>query len=179
MGSKGCDILKGGIDVLNKIFKKTNMTHLILMTMIIYVTVHLIEEGIFGFPAWALNRWGIPNYTTLKWLIHNIYFITFLGIGFFIYRRNKEKYLAVGFGIILWGLMNTLNHVIFSLIYLEYSPGLFTGLLFLVVAHLAFYKLKEHEKFSLRHLLLSCVLGVIYWAVPIIAFISVDQMIGL
>lgn len=163
----------------NKVIKKANMTNLILSSLIIYLTVHLIEEGIFGFPAWALKRWGIPDYTTFKWLIHNIYFIVFLGIGFFIYKRNKEKYLAVGLGIVIWGLMNTLNHVIFSLIYMEYSPGLFTGLLFLILAIIAFLKLKEQDKFSLRLILLSSIFGVIYWMVPIIAFINVDQIISL
>jgi hypothetical protein len=35
----------------------------VLLSLLAYLTVHLLEEGIFGFPAGAELRWGIPNYT--------------------------------------------------------------------------------------------------------------------
>lgn len=44
--------------------KTLKLKHLILGTLLVYVTLHVLEEWLFGFPAWAEARWGIPNYTT-------------------------------------------------------------------------------------------------------------------
>jgi hypothetical protein len=155
------------------------LEHLVTGTILIYVTVHLLEEGLFGFPAWALKRWGIPNYTLSKWLIHNVYFVVFLMAGWIIYRINKDKLLPAGLGVVLWGFLNALNHIVFSLIFVEYSPGLVTGLIFVLFAIVALKRVHEMGKLSLGVILTSLVVGVLFWGAPITLFISVDKAIGL
>ncbi len=159
--------------------KEIRLEHLVIGTLLVYITLHLLEECIFGFPAWAEGRWGIPNYTVSKWLLHNCYFIFFIVVGYFIYRSNKERFLPLGLGIIIWGLLNSLNHIIFSFVFLEYSPGLFTGLFFLLFAVLAFKKIREMGQLSLGLVLLSILCALLYWGVPIALFITVDRMLGI
>ncbi|WP_157949974.1 HXXEE domain-containing protein [Vallitalea okinawensis] len=162
-----------------QVYKTLHYHRLIIITLVTYLTIHLIEEALLGFPAWALTRWGIPGYTTFKWLIHNVYFAGFLIIGYFIYRINKEKYLVFGLGIVVWGLLNALNHIIFTVIFLEYSPGLLTGLLFLAYTIMTIFKLKEQDKLSFKIISLSIFIGVIYWVLPIVSFIEIDKLMGL
>ncbi|MBN1889714.1 MAG: HXXEE domain-containing protein [Thermoflexales bacterium] len=160
-------------------FRELKLEHLILGTLLLYVTLHLLEEGLFGFPAWAEARWGIPGYTAPKWLLHNVYFSFFLALGYVVYRRDKDRFLFVGLGIIIWGLLNMLNHTIFSLLFLEYSPGLFTGFVFGLFAVLAFRRVREMGRLSWRLALSSFLFGLLYWTVPIVLFISVDQALGI
>jgi hypothetical protein len=71
--------------------KSLKLEHLILGTLLVYVTLHVLEGWLFGFPAWALRRWGIPGYDVPKWLLHNVYFAFFLIVGYLVYRSNKER----------------------------------------------------------------------------------------
>lgn len=159
-------------------FKEAKLEYLILGTLLAYVTLHLLEEGIFGFPAWAQHRWGIPNYTVTRWLIHNGYFTFFLVAGYFVFRADKERFLPAGLGILIWGLLNSLNHIAFSALFLEYSPGLVTGLVFLAFAVLGLRKVREMGKLSRGLILLSILSGFSYWGLPMLSFISVDIMLG-
>ena len=159
--------------------KEVKLEHLVIGTLLVYITLHLLEEGVFGFPTWAEGRWGIPNYTVFKWLLHNCYFIFFLVVGYFIYRINKERFLPLGLGIVIWGLLNSLNHIVFSVIFLEYSPGLFTGLIFLLFAVLAFRRIREMGKLSAGLVLPSILFGLLYWGLPMALFVTVDIMLGI
>lgn len=159
--------------------KEAKLEHLVIGTLLVYISLHLLEEGIFGFPAWAEGRWGIPNYTVSKWLLHNCYFVFFLVVGYFIYRISKERLLPVGVGIVIWGLLNGLSHIVFSVIFLEYSPGLFTGLIFLLFAVLALKRIREMGKLSPGLMLPSILFGLLYWGLPIALFITVDKMLGI
>jgi hypothetical protein len=159
--------------------KEIKLEHLVLSVVLIYITLHLLEEGLLGFPAWAERRWGIPNFTTFKWLLHQPYFLLSLGVSYLIYRSNKDRFLVVGLGIIMWGLVNTLDHVGFTVIFLEYSPGLFTGLLFLLIAILALRKAHEMGKLSAGVIAGAVLIGLLNFAIPITLFISVDKMLGI
>ena len=159
--------------------KQLKLAHLILLTLLVYVTVHLLEEWWFGFPAWAEARWGIPGYTAFKWLLHNVYFAFFLGVGYILYRVNQDRFLFAGLGIIIWGLLNSINHIVFTIIFLEYSPGLFTGLIFAVLAVLAYRRAREMGKLSWRTVVPSILAGLFYWGAPIVLFITVDKMLGI
>lgn len=158
---------------------KAKLEHFVLGTLLVYVTLHLLEEWILGFPARAEVRWGIPSYTVSKWLLHNVYFSFFLAVGYLVYRSNSERWLSAGLGIAVWGLLNSLNHLIFTAIFMEYSPGLFTGLIFLLFAVLALRQVRQIEKLSWKLVLLSVLFGLLYWAVPIVLFITVDRMLGI
>ena len=67
----------------------------------------------FGFPEWVRIRWGISIYDTEFWLIHNYYFTFYLLLGCFFFIVSETKFLPLGTGILVWGLLNFLNHAIF------------------------------------------------------------------
>jgi hypothetical protein len=159
--------------------ERIKLAHLILGTLLVYVTVHLLEEWLFGFPAWAEARWGIPGYTVFKWLLHNVYFAAFLAAGYILYRINQDRFLFAGLGIIIWGLLNSVNHIVFTIIFLEYSPGLLTGLVFAVFAVLAYQRVREMGRLSWRTMAPSILAGLLYWGAPIALFITVDRMLGM
>jgi hypothetical protein len=152
---------------------------LILGTLLVYVTLHFFEEGLFDFAGWAELRWRIPNYTTSKWLLHNVYFIFFLGLGYILFRRDPSKFLPAGLGINIWGLMNGLSHIIFSLIFLEYSPGLFTGLIFIGLAIPVYQRVREDNLLKTSVIGFSILAGLLYWRLPIFMFIEIDKLIGI
>lgn len=157
-----------------------NLNQLIKLSILLYLPFHLLEEWAFGFAGWAGRYWGIPNYTTFKWFIHNIYFTAFLVIGYLVYRVNKEKRLVFGVGLILWGLMNAANHLVCSIIFLEYEPGIITGLLWIPLAVLAFKRLKADKKLQGKMLFYSFLVSILfYWTMPMVLFVEIDKLFGL
>ncbi len=156
-----------------------SLFHLILLTMFVYIVLHLLDEQILGFPDWAEARWKIPNYVTFMWLQHNGYFVAFVGAGFMLYRRSPQVLLPIGLGIVIWGLMTFLGHLVYSIIRLEYSPGLFSGLFFMAIAILVYQRLRRSGELSPGTILLAILAALLYWIVPICLFIGIDRLFGL
>ena len=57
--------------------------------------------------------------------------------------------MSAGLGIILWGLMNTLNHVGYFIAFGAIEPGLFTSLIFALITVLAVRQLSTQGRLSL------------------------------
>lgn len=157
--------------------KNIQFKYLPLLCILFYISFHLIEEGILGFPEWVRIRWEIPIYDTELWLIHNYYFTFYLLLGCFFYFVNDKKFLSLGLGILVWGLLNFLNHAIFSIIFIEYSPGLVSGVVFLLLFALGIQKLKESKLLNTKILSLGLLFGILYWVIPIISFLFADIVI--
>jgi len=164
---------------VTKKLSNLNLNQLTLGTLLVYITLHVLDEGIFNFAAWAELRWQIPNYTVAKWLLHNAYFIFFLGLGYIIFRRNPTKFLPVGLGIVIWGLMNGLSHIIFSIIFREYSPGLISGLIFILIAFYAYQHGRRNKMLSGQVVAFSILAALLYWGLPIVLFIEADRLLGI
>ena len=150
--------------------------HLVTGALVVYLPFHLLEEGFLGFPAWAEKYWHIPDYTIEKWLVHNVLFVAVLLIGFSFFCSNKEKYLAAGCGIILWGVMNALNHIGCSIAFGEIEPGLFSSLLFLAIGVLAVREVRAMGKLSLGLLGQMFLWSLLFWGVPIASFFIVPGL---
>lgn len=156
-----------------------SLEKIIVFSLILYLPFHLLEEWAFGFPAWAEAYWHIPNYTVAKWLFHNVYFSAFLLIGFCIYRLNRMRFLPLGLGIVIWGLMNAVNHLTCSLVFLEYEPGIVTGLLWFPLATAAYRALRVTGLMSYRLITMAFLAALLaYWSAPIFLFIYVDKLLG-
>ena len=153
-------------------FWRASTHRLILMSLLLYVPFHVLEEWAFGFPAWAEHYWRLPDYTVEKWIIHNLFFAGALLLGYGIYRINKERLLVFGVGIVCWGIMNTANHVICSLVFLDYEAGIFTGLLWIPVFKWTLDSLRDTNRLTRKTVLASfLVAAILYWGVPITLFI--------
>jgi hypothetical protein len=156
--------------------RETRLEHLVLGALLAYLPLHLLEEGFGGFPAWAKQYWRIPNYDMRKWLLHNVFFIVVLLIGYVVYRLDQKRFLSAGLGIILWGLMNTLNHIGCSIVFRAIEPGLFTSMIFALIAILAVRQLCAQGRLAPGLVGLSLAWNLLYWGVPITAFILVPGL---
>lgn len=149
---------------------------LVFFSLLIYIPIHLIEEWSFGFANWALKYWQIPGYSEVKWFIHNGYFIFFQILGYILFNLNKERFLPLGIGIVIWGIMNTANHIICSIVFRIYEPGIITSLLWIYV----FVKMLQiKDLFNKKGIIFYSILsGLLYWAIPMTAFIEIDKIIS-
>ena len=151
---------------------KQDLNKLIIVSLLLYIPFHVLEEGAFGFPAWAENYWSIPDYTFEKWVIHNFFFVGVLLMGYIIYRINKDRLLIFGLAIICWGIMNTVNHIGCSLVFMRYEPGILTSLLWIPIFKWTVDHLRNINRFTWKLMTASFALAaVVYWGVPITTFI--------
>lgn len=156
--------------------KNLEIKNLIFAVLITYIPFHLLEEALFDFPLWLAKHYGIVQLSYSHWLINNLIFLLFLLTGFFIYNRNKEKFQFLGLGIIAWGFINSIEHIVFTFIDKKAAPGLFTSLIFLAISISALYKLKEEQKLKTKIIMLSLFVGlVVYFVLPMIVIAIVGQ----
>ena len=134
--------------------------------MILYVPFHILEEALNGFPEWMSKQYGLPIVLSYPhWLINNSFFLFTLVIGLFFFLRN-EKYLFLGIGILIWSMMNGLEHIVGSILTSSVAPGFYTGLLFLAVSTIGLVKLKYENKLTIKLLAISFLFGLLYWIIP-------------
>jgi hypothetical protein len=158
--------------MINRLIRKPSLDRLIIMSLILYVPFHVLEEGLFGFPAWAESYWRIPEYTLEKWVIHNFFFTGALLLGYIVYHINKERLIVFGLGIVCWGIMNTANHIGCSLVFLRYEPGILTSILWIPLFKWTVDYLRSIDMLTWKIMLASFLLAaVLYWGVPITIFI--------
>ena len=160
-----------------KTYKNLIFAKIGILSIVLYATIHLLEEGLFGFPAWAELSWGIPAYTTERWLIHNCFFLGVQLITFliFIFKDLKNHYWILG--IISWGILNTINHTVFTIIQSEYSPGLITGFLFILPYVWIIKVLRQQNKLRKFTVVKGFGIGILLWVIPIILFLAFDIFI--
>ena len=157
-------------------WKNLDLKKAIIASIIIYIPFHIIEEWAFGFASWAYTYWRIPDYTTTKWLLHNAYFIFFLLIGFLLYIAKPEKFLPLGVGIVIWGFMNTMNHLLCSIIFLEYEPGLLTSLLWIPISYRTYKQIMIRKNKGML-IAFSMLSAIGYWGIPMTLFIEIDKLL--
>ena len=141
--------------------------------IIVYVPFHLLEEALYNFPLWMAEHYNIPKPLSYPhWLINNSIFLSVLLIGLTIYLRNKITRLDFGVGIVIWALMNSMEHIIFSFSDLKASPGLYTAILFLIISVIGLLKLRIDKVLKPALLLRSFLIATCYWVVSFIIIIS-------
>ena len=94
--------------------------------------------------------------------------------AYLIYVFSKGKNVTLILGIVMWGVLNTLNHSVFTLIQLQYSPGLFTGFLFLFLLYWIIKELKKHQILTKLIIFKGIGIGILLWLIPIILFLLFD-----
>jgi hypothetical protein len=157
--------------------EKNSTAKIGILAIVLYATIHLLEEGLFGFPAWAEKSWGIPGYTVQRWLIHNYFFLGTQLLFYLVYVFTDYKKEFLVLGIVLWGAFNTINHTVFSIIQLKYSPGLISGFLFIVMLYMLLKKLNEKKSLNKILILKGIAAGILLWVIPVILFLLFDIFI--
>jgi len=144
--------------------------------IIIYIPFHLLEEAFNNFPLWMAEHYNFQKPLSYPhWLINNSIFLFVLLTGLIIYNRNRVKYLPFGLGILIWGFMNSLEHIVFSVYDSKISPGFYTSILFLVVTIIGFIRLKQDKLLNLPIVLKSLLIAIGYWIVPIATFMIIGS----
>ncbi len=144
--------------------------HFMFAVLFTYIPFHLFEEALGNFPQWmAQHHWTPHTITYSHWMACNIFFyLPTLVIGLLIYYLSQKKLLFTGVGVIIWGVLNFLEHFVYSIIDSRVSPGLLTGTIYFIIAVLAIAKLKNTGKLSLGLLLPSTLMAVVYAGLPVV-----------
>jgi len=147
-----------------------------IAVIILYVPFHLLEEAFNNFPLWMAEHYNFENPLSYPhWLINNFIFLIVLLTGLIIFNRNRTRNLPFGLGILIWAFINSIEHIVFSIIDFKISPGSFTSILFLVVATIGLIRLKQDKLLSLPTVLKSILIAMGYWIVPIITFMIIGS----
>lgn len=147
-----------------------NIEYLMLGIIITYIPFHFFEEALGDFPTWMKEHKWIPEEITYgHWMANNVFFyFPILLIGITIFHFGKYKLLFTGVGIIIWGLINCFDHIVYTIKDHKISPGLFTGLIFGIISALALFKLYSQNQLTLTLMVLSIIMGLIYAILPVI-----------
>ncbi|HBF89005.1 MAG TPA: hypothetical protein DDX39_10225 [Bacteroidales bacterium] len=147
-----------------------------ILLIVLYVPFHLFEEAYFNFPFWMFEHYNLPKPLSYEhWLINNSFFFIVLLIGLILFLINKSNNLFIGFGILIWGFMNSMEHILFSILDLQLSPGFFTAIFFLIIFGLGLLKLLKSKLLNLRLVIKSILIAAIYWIIPIIVIIMLGS----
>lgn len=146
-----------------------NIQYFMVGILIIYIPFHLLEEALGDFPTWMKEHKWIPEKITYgHWMANNLFFyLPLLLIGLIGFHFGGDRLLFLGVGIIVWGLINCFDHIIYTIKDRRISPGLFTGLIFGVISVLALFKLYMDSILTIGTLVVSIITGLIYAFLPI------------
>jgi hypothetical protein len=144
--------------------------YLMAGVILIYIPFHLFEEALGNFPVWMFeHRWVPDRMTYGHWMANNLFFYyPLLLLGLLLYHFTNGALLFLGAGIFVWGIINSFDHIVYTIKDRKLSPGLFTGFLFCIVSILGFVKLWSLNNITLPMLLLSVLAGLIYAFLPIL-----------
>ncbi|MFZ5987909.1 MAG: HXXEE domain-containing protein [Bacillota bacterium] len=112
-----------------------NIQYYVLGIILTYIPFHLFEEAIGNFPKWMFEH----RYTPVKksygfWMAGNIFFyFPLLIAGALSFHFGGEKFLFAGLAVLIWGILNFLEHLFFTLKDKKVSPGIYSGLLLAVI----------------------------------------------
>jgi hypothetical protein len=152
---------------------KLTLDRLILGVGIVFLALQIPEEGLFNFSAWVERRGLLPNFTVTTWLLAQPYFILALSLAYFIYRIEPGKFLPIGLGVLVWGLLDFVGFAALSLISREYAPGLLSSVIYLPLMLLGVRILRRGGKGTPRVAILSSLSGFLIMALPLAAFFGV------
>lgn len=148
------------------------LKHYIIGILLTYIPFHLFEEAIGNFPELMYqHKWLPVKLTFSHWMANNIFiFYPILLVALFIYLFGKEKKYAMCFGmaILMWGVINFIQHLYYCIIDKTISPGIITGLVFLILAIEGIIAYVKNNNFSFKVLILSIPLGIFLFSISLV-----------
>lgn len=149
------------------IIETIDLTYYVFALIIIYIPFHIFEESLGNFPESMYKHKWIPERITYgHWMANNIFFyLPILLIGSIIFHFN-HKMLFIGVGVLLWGIINFIDHLFYTIKDRQLSSGFFTGILFTVISIIGLISIKN--QLTLAVLILSMFAAIGYTIIPII-----------
>lgn len=146
----------------------TNTQIFVLLILFLYIPFHISEEAAGNFPDWMWkHKWTPDPLTYGHWLASNLFFFyPLLLAAFLLYLFCGIRFL--GGGILIWGIINCLEHLAYTVRNRKKSPGLFTGFLFAVDSAAGILNFSRQSGFNAGFLAASAVTGIVLFSVPIL-----------
>lgn len=145
-----------------------NIQTFIVLNLIIYLPFHLFEEAVGDFPRWMYDHRWLPFHMTHgHWMANNLFIyypMLLISASLFIV---SEHLICFGVGILVWGVINFGDHFFYTIKDKKVSPGLFTGILFLVNSVAGFICFLSSDTFSVLHLIVGVLIGGVLFGLPI------------
>jgi hypothetical protein len=97
--------------------------------LLVYMPLHVLEEALGNWPLWMKAHHYTPYVISYgQWLAVNIFlYLPLLLIGVGLYRWQPKKFLFAGIAVLVWGFLNALEHIGFTLVDLRWTPGILTA----------------------------------------------------
>lgn len=145
-----------------------NVFHFVVLNLIIYLPFHLFEEAIGDFSKWMFeHRWLPYHMTHGHWMANNLFiYYPMLLASTFLFLIN-DRFTFFGVGILIWGIINFGDHFFYTILDKKVSPGLITGILFLINSILGLRNFFLSNNFSVLHLVLGILIGALLFGLPI------------
>ena len=148
----------------------------IVALIAVFGCFYLVEKGIGGWTGFLVGHWRIPPLETSRWLTYNLVHELVLMAAFLAYRRNRERWLWLGLGVLLWGAFSALFHLTLSIGYREYAPGLLTAVFgFIPLCWLGLRRARSMGRLSIPVTALSLVTGLLLFFVPYLVVIRLAK----
>ncbi len=144
------------------------MIQFILLNLVIYLPFHLFEEAIGDFPKWMYDHKWLPHHMTHgHWMANNLFiYYPMLLISVFLFIFN-QKFVCFGVAILIWGVINFGDHFFYTIKDRKVSPGLISGVLFLVNSVLGLRNYFLSDLFSVYQLIAGILIGGVLAGLPI------------
>lgn len=148
---------------------KMNITNYIVINIILYMPFHLFEEAIGNFPKWMYEHKWLPFHMTHgHWMANNIFiYYPLLLLSASLFFFENDNFTCFGVAILIWGFINFGDHFFYTVKDRKISPGLFTGILFLINSALGLRCFLLSGNFSALQFILAIIIGGVLFGAPI------------
>ena len=145
----------------------TKMFYFVLLNVVIYMPLHLFEEAVGDFPKWMFEHKWLPYHMTHgHWMANNIFlYYPMLLAAVFLFMVNPI-FVCFGVGVLIWGVINFGDHCFYTFKDKKVSPGLWTGMVFLINSVMGLRHFVLSDAFSIPQLVGGIVIGGILFGVP-------------
>ncbi len=95
--------------------------------IVVFGCFNVFEKGMAEWPAYVSATWRLEAISYPRWLFIDFVYELVLLAAFFAYRANRERYLFIGMGVLAFGAFMALFHLIITIGYLNYAPGVISA----------------------------------------------------
>ena len=98
--------------------------------LVVFGCIYVFDTGMGDWPAYVRARGRLHQVETSRLMFIDFVYELVLLAAFFTYRANRERYLFLAMGVLAWGgVYVALFHLILTVGYVQYAPGVISALL--------------------------------------------------
>lgn len=139
--------------------------------------LHFFEEALGNFPQIMYqHKWMPEKLSFAHWMGSNIFiFYPLLLLSLIVYLLGGKATICFGVGILVWGLVNSVEHFFYCIKDRKVEPGIITSFVFLVCGVSGIYTYTHSEYFNVGTMALSVLVGIALFAVAVVLCIAVSK----